>query len=58
MFLLLLYSLRVSTERKVHNSGICAQGYSVVCYNVHKLLLKIKMARLEATIFEFFESLS
>ena len=36
----------------------CAQGYKVVYYNAQKLLLKTKMARIEGTIFKFFENLS
>lgn len=33
----------------------CAQGYKVAYYNVQKLLIKAKMARLEGTILKFFE---
>jgi DNA replication protein DnaC len=36
----------------------CAQGYKVAYYNVQKLLLKTKIARVEGTIFKFFESIS
>jgi DNA replication protein DnaC len=36
----------------------CAQGYKVAYYNLQKLLIKTKMARLEGTIFKFFEKLS
>lgn len=36
----------------------CAQGYKVAYYNTQKLLLKTKMARLEGTIFKFFERTS
>jgi DNA replication protein DnaC len=36
----------------------CAQGYKVAYYNLQKLLLKTKMARVEGTITKFFESLS
>lgn len=36
----------------------CAQGYKVAYYNVQKLLLKSKIARIEGTIFKFFESIS
>lgn len=35
----------------------CAQGYKVAWYNLQKLLLKTKIARIEGTIFKFFESL-
>lgn len=36
----------------------CAQGYKVAYFNTQKLLLKIKMARLEGTIYKFFEKLA
>lgn len=36
----------------------CRQGYKVVYFNVQKLLLKTKMARIEGSIFTFFEKLS
>jgi DNA replication protein DnaC len=36
----------------------CAQGYKVAYYNVQKLLLRTKMARLDGTIYKFFEKLS
>lgn len=36
----------------------CVQGYKVVYYNTQKLMLKTKMARLEGTIFKFFERLA
>lgn len=36
----------------------CAQGHKVAYYNLQKLLIKTKMARLEGTIFKFFEKLS
>lgn len=36
----------------------CAQGYKVAYYNVQKLLLKIKMSRLDGTIYKFFEKIS
>ena len=36
----------------------CAQGYKVAYHNVQKLLLKTKIARIEGTIFKFFESIS
>lgn len=36
----------------------CMQGYSVVYYNTQKLLLKMKMSRLEGSIFKLFEKLS
>lgn len=36
----------------------CAQGHKVGYYNLQKLLIKTKMARLEGTIFKFFEKLS
>lgn len=36
----------------------CAQGHKVAYYNTQKLLLKTKMARLEGTIFKFFEKTS
>lgn len=36
----------------------CVQGYKVVYYNTQKLMLKAKMARLEGTIYKFFEKLA
>lgn len=33
----------------------CAQGYKVAYYNVQKLLLRTKMARLDGSIYKFFE---
>ena len=36
----------------------CAQGYRVAYYNVQKLLLRTKMARLDGTIYKFLEKLS
>jgi len=36
----------------------CAQGYKVAYYNVQKLLLRTKMARLDGTIYRFLERLS
>lgn len=36
----------------------CAQGHSVAYFNVQKLLLKTKMARLDGTLIKFFEKLS
>lgn len=36
----------------------CAQGYRVAYYNVQKLLLRTKMARLDGTIYKFLERLS
>ncbi len=36
----------------------CAQGYKVAYHNIQKLLLKTKIARIEGTIFKFFESIS
>lgn len=36
----------------------CAQGYKVAWYNVQKLFLKTKIARIEGTIFKFFENVS
>jgi len=36
----------------------CALGYKVAWYNLQKLLLKTKIARIEGTIFKFFESLT
>ena len=36
----------------------CAQGYKVAYYNLQKLLLKIKMSRIDGTIYKFFEKLS
>lgn len=34
------------------------QGYKVAWYNLQKLLLKTKIARIEGTIFKFFERLA
>lgn len=36
----------------------CTQGYKVAYFNTQKLLLKTKMARLEGTIYKFFEKLA
>jgi DNA replication protein DnaC len=36
----------------------CAQGYKVAYFNVQKLLLRIKMSRLDGTIYKFFEKMS
>jgi DNA replication protein DnaC len=36
----------------------CAQGYSVGYFNVQKLLLRAKMARVEGTILKFFDKLA
>jgi DNA replication protein DnaC len=36
----------------------CAQGYKVAYFNTQKLMLKTKMARLEGTIYKFFEKLA
>jgi DNA replication protein DnaC len=36
----------------------CAQGYKVVYYNVQKLLIKTKMARVDGTIYKLFEQLA
>jgi DNA replication protein DnaC len=36
----------------------CIQGFKVAYYNTQKLMLKTKMARLEGTIYKFFEKLS
>lgn len=36
----------------------CAQGYSVAYYNTQKLLLQMKLSRLEGTIIRFFDKLS
>ncbi len=36
----------------------CSQGHKVAYFNTQKLLLKIKMARLEGTIYKFFEKLA
>jgi DNA replication protein DnaC len=35
----------------------CAQGYKVAYYNVQKLLLRTKMARLDGSIYKFFEKI-
>ena len=36
----------------------CVQGFKVAYFNTQKLLLKTKMARLEGTIYKFFEKLA
>jgi len=36
----------------------CAQGYKVAYFNVQKLFLKTKMARIEGSIYKFFEKTS
>lgn len=36
----------------------CAQGHKVVYYNVQKLLIKTKMARVDGTIYKHFEQLA
>jgi DNA replication protein DnaC len=36
----------------------CAQGYKVAYYNVQKLLLRTKMARLDGSIYKFFDKIS
>jgi DNA replication protein DnaC len=36
----------------------CANGFKVAYFNTQKLMLKTKMARLEGTIYKFFEKLS
>ena len=36
----------------------CSQGYKVAYHNVQKLLIKTKMARIDGTIYKFFEQLS
>ena len=36
----------------------CAQGYKVAYFNVQKLLLRIKMSRLDGTIYKFFEKIA
>lgn len=36
----------------------CSLGYNVAYYNTQKLMLKLKMSRLEGSIFKFFEKLS
>lgn len=36
----------------------CVQGYKVVYFNTQKLMLKAKMARIEGTIYKFFEKLA
>ena len=36
----------------------CAQGYKVAYFNVQKLLLRVKMSRLDGTIYKFFEKIS
>ena len=33
----------------------CAQGYKVAYYNLQKLFIRTKMARLDGTVFQFFE---
>jgi DNA replication protein DnaC len=39
-----------------HNA--CAQGHKVAYYNVQKLLIKTKMARVDGTIYKLFEQLA
>lgn len=36
----------------------CVQGYKVAYFNTQKLMLKTKMARLEGTIYKFFEKIA
>ncbi|MDZ7605333.1 MAG: IS21-like element helper ATPase IstB [Cyclobacteriaceae bacterium] len=36
----------------------CVQGFNVTYFNTQKLMLKTKMARVEGTIYKFFEKLS
>ena len=36
----------------------CAQGYKVAYFNTQKLMIKTKMARIDGTIYKFFEKLS
>jgi len=36
----------------------CAQGYKVAYFNVQKLLINTKMARIDGTIYKFFEKIS
>lgn len=36
----------------------CRQGYKVAYFNLQKLLIKIKMARIEGTILKFFEKMA
>lgn len=36
----------------------CIQGYTVAYFNTQKLMLKMKMSRLEGSIFKFFKKLS
>ncbi|WP_103867558.1 IS21-like element helper ATPase IstB [Aquimarina sp. I32.4] len=36
----------------------CSQGYKVLYFNTQKLLIKTKMARIDGTIFKFFEKLA
>jgi len=36
----------------------CAQGYKVAYYNFHKLMQRIKIARIEGTIYKFFEKMA
>src|SRR5690606_13245751 len=36
----------------------CVQGFKVAYFNTQKLMLKTKMARLEGTVYKFFEKLS
>jgi DNA replication protein DnaC len=36
----------------------CAQGYSVAYFNMQKLMVKTRMARIEGTILKFFEKLA
>jgi len=36
----------------------CVQGYKVLYFNMQKLLMKIKMAHIDGTVFKFFDNLS
>ncbi len=36
----------------------CVQGYKVLYFNMQKLLIKTKMARIDGTVFKFFDNLS
>jgi len=36
----------------------CAQGYKVAYYNFHKLMQRIKIARIEGTLYKFFEKMA
>jgi len=36
----------------------CVQGYKVAYFNIHKLMQKTKMARIEGTIYKFFEKIA